>query len=134
MMTAKLPPEVEAIYDRNTYRGPLPKRNEPATPPDSQRHPLAGRSASVRSTSRKALASIKAELGPKQAELLRAIQQSRRPINDRELTGYLGWSVSSITGRRNELVEMGKVEEAFRAVDPKTEKRVIYWRSVEAQA
>lgn len=121
-----------AYMDRFTVPYPAKKPSAPQ-PVEPTVHPLAGRTPGVRATSRKALASIKGELGPKQAELLRAIQQSKRPINDRELTGFLGWPISSINGRRNELVEMGKVEEAFRAVDPKTGKRVIYWRAVEAQ-
>lgn len=126
--------EEQAIYDRNTYRGPLPARTEPPKPAEPTVHPLAGRSPGVRSTSRQALKSIKSKLGPRQMEVLRTIQGAKRPVNDRELTGFLGWPVSSVNARRNELVEMGKVKEAFRRVDPATNKRVIYWAAVTAEA
>lgn len=133
MMAIEYTPEEQAIYDRNTYRGPVPARTEPPKSAEPTVHPLAGRTPGVRSTSRQALKSIGSKLGPRQMELLRAVQTAKRPLNDRELVAHLGWPVSSVNARRNELVEMGKVREAFRDVDPATGKRVIYWTAAEVQ-
>lgn len=117
--------EEQAIYDRMTYRGPLPT---PKPKDELKPHPLAGRTPGVRLTSRQAFKSIQKELSEKQREVYVAIQMSKRPVNDRELVGFLGVSISSLTARRNELVELGKIEEAFRQVDPKTNRRTIYWK------
>ncbi len=133
MMAVKYTPEEQAIYDRNTYRGPVPARTEPPKPVAPTVHPLAGRTPGVRSTSRQALKSIGSKLGPRQMEVLRTIQGAKRPVNDREIVAQTGLALSSVCGRRNELVEMGRVKEAFRDVDPATGKRVIYWRASEAQ-
>lgn len=125
-MTIEYTEEQLAYMERRTTRLDKPMRPLDTNP--TKKHPLA-RPGGVRSTSRQAYKSIQEKLGPKQAELLRIIQSAKRPINDRELVGATGWAVSSVTARRNELVEKGKVVEAFRAVDPKTSKNTIYWKS-----
>lgn len=123
-----------AYMDRYTYRPPKPLP-EAAEPVEPTKHPLAGNRPGVRSTSRKALAQEMSQdkLGPKQAELLRLLQSAKRPACDAEIGKALGWSINRVTARRNDLVEMGKVEEAFRDIYPATGKRVIFWRAVEAR-
>ena len=125
MMATEYTEAEKKFMDRLTYRGPLPTTK----PAESTVHPLAGRTPGVRSTSRQAFKSIQKELSDKQREVYVAIQMSKRPVCDLELVAYLGWSVSSVTARRNELMEVGKIEEAFRAINPKTNRRCIYWKA-----
>jgi predicted transcriptional regulator len=115
--------EEEKFYAARTFIGPLPTPK----PKDDRPHPLAGNKPGVRATSRQALKSIEHELSDKQQEVLATLQMARRPINDREIAKYLGWTINSVTARRNELVELGKVIEYKRATDPQTKRRVIYW-------
>lgn len=86
----------------------------------------------VRATSRQAyFTDVQPKLGQKQMQVFEAFQASKRPINDRELSTYLGWPINTITNRRGELVEAGKIIEAFRDIDPNTNRRVIYWKASE---
>lgn len=117
----------QKFYDARTWHGDLPEAKLKEEP---KRHPLAGKTPGVRSTSRQAYKQIQPRLSEKQQEVYVAIQMSKRPVCDTELVSYLGMSISSVTARRNELVEMGKIQEAFRAINPKTNKRVIYWKPV----
>lgn len=73
---------------------------------------------------------VKPKLGDHQLKVLTALQMSKRPVCDRELADYLGWPINTITNRRGELVAMEKVEEAFKAKYPKTNRLVSYWQVV----
>ena len=85
----------------------------------------------VRATSRKAyFTEVHPKLGDKQQKVLVALQMSRRPVNNQEIAEHLGWPINSVTPRVQELRELGKVEEAFRDIYPKTNRRVIYWRPI----
>lgn len=88
----------------------------------------------VRATSREAFfTDVQPKLGQKQMQVYVALQMSRRPVNNQELADYLGWPINSVTPRVQELRELGKVEEACRAVYPKTNRRVIYWQPVKRE-
>jgi hypothetical protein len=133
MMTAEADYTAEELkfMERITVpRPPVPPLN--TSPP--ARHPLAGRSKGVRSTSRQTLKAVRDQLGPKQMEMYLLLQGAKRPVCDLELVKALGWPVSSVNARRNELMEMGKVEEAGRWINPATGKRSIYWKAVTSEA
>lgn len=73
---------------------------------------------------------VKPSLGHRQQEVLLAISMAKRPINNQELANYLHKPINVITPRTNELVKLGKVEEAFRAIYPITNRRTIYWKKI----
>jgi hypothetical protein len=50
------------------------------------------------------------------------------PACNRQVSEYSHLPINVVTPRMGELVLKGKVEEAFRGKDPKTGKRVIFWR------
>jgi len=88
----------------------------------------------VRATSRAAYFNdVQPKLGQKQHQVLMTLQMSKRPVCNQELADYLEWPINSLTPRVQELREMGKVEEAFRAVYPKTNRKVIYWKPVKKE-
>lgn len=118
----------ERFYASRTWTGPVPQAKTDEPKP----HPLAGRTPGVRSTSRAVYHNeVKPTISAKQREVYVAIQMSKRPVNNLELSKYLGWPINSVTPRVNELVQLGKVTEAFRAVDPTTNRRSIYWKPVD---
>lgn len=84
----------------------------------------------VAETSKQAYREIKPDLSPKQEELYKLLKSAKRPACDLEISKALGWSINSTTGRRNELVDMNKVQEAFKDINPATGKRVCYWRAI----
>lgn len=77
----------------------------------------------VQATSVEALYSI--DLNRREKELLAILEGD---MSDRDMARKLGWEISSVNGRRNSLVEKGRVEESYRATSPATGRRVIYWR------
>lgn len=85
----------------------------------------------VRDTSREAYKNhVLPKLGDNQQQVYDTIKGAKRPVCDQEIGKHLGWTINNITNRRGELVKMGKVKEAFKAVNPATGKRVIYWKAV----
>ena len=42
---------------------------------------------------------------------------------------HLQWSINRVTPRTNELVKMGLVKESKRAITPRTDRKVIYWKT-----
>ena len=85
----------------------------------------------VRSTSRRAyFTEVHPKLNEKQTQVYVALQMASRACNNQEISEYLGWPINSVTPRVQELRELGKVEEAFRAVYPKTNRKVIYWQPI----
>lgn len=85
----------------------------------------------VRATSRQAFfTDVRPKLGQKQREVYQALLVSKRPVCNQELADYLGWPINAVTPRCQELRELGKVKEACRAVYPKTNRRVIYWKAI----
>lgn len=83
----------------------------------------------VRSTSRQAFFNdVKPKLGQKQHQVLMTLQMAKRPVCNQELAEYLDWPINAVTPRVAELRELGKVEEACRAVYPVTNRKVIYWQ------
>ncbi|WP_083266913.1 winged helix-turn-helix domain-containing protein [Mycolicibacterium porcinum] len=127
-MTDAYSPSDLAYMDRNTYRPPkpLPEASQPVKP---TKHPLAGRTPGVRSTSRKAFSrEVAPSIGDKQLKLLVALQMNGgKPMCNQEVAEALNWPINSVTPRMNELVEMGKVEEKYRGIYAKTNRRVIFW-------
>jgi len=83
----------------------------------------------VRNTSRQAYFNdVVPKINEAQMVVLAALQKSKRPVNNQEVANFLNKQINTITPRMGELVKMGLVEEAFRAIYPVTNRRVIYWR------
>jgi len=83
----------------------------------------------VRNTSRQAYFNdVVPKINEAQMVVLSALQKSKRPVNNQEVSNFLGKPINTITPRMGELVEKGLVEEAFRAIYPVTNRKVIYWR------
>lgn len=85
---------------------------------------------SFRDTSGEAYRDIAPKINSKQSIVLHTIKRAKRPVNNQEIADELLLSINTITPRTNELVGLGKVELAFKAVYPKTNRRVCYWRAV----
>ena len=71
------------------------------------------------------------KLGERQRKVLDALKISSRPRCNQELADYLKQPINTITPRINELVEKKLVEEAYRDIYPKTNRRVIFWKVVD---
>ena len=67
-------------------------------------------------------------IGLKQIAVLELLQREG-PLTDRQIEKALGWRISSVTGRRNELVDMGAVEAAGRVHDQGTNRQVFIWEA-----
>jgi len=83
----------------------------------------------VRNTSRQAFHSLN-DLGNRQKFVLDTIFLYG-PLCNLEISTKTGKPINQITPRTNELVEMGLVEEAHRAVNPITGRRAIYWTATQ---
>lgn len=83
----------------------------------------------MQTTSLMAYSDIKKEgkLQPRQQELLQALQQIE-PACDRDLARHLSWEISQVNGRRNALVALGRIVEAYKHKSMVTGKTVIYWK------
>lgn len=82
----------------------------------------------VRDTSLAAYKEVEQKLGERQKMVLDTIRIAKRPVNNQEIANHLGVPINTITPRTNELVELGKVELAFKGVFPLTKRTVCYWR------
>ncbi len=80
----------------------------------------------VRNTSVQAYHSI-SDLSKRQMNVFYAIDELKKACN-MDIAEHLELPINSITPRTNELVQADMVEESHRDVNPKTGKRVIYWR------
>lgn len=126
--------DLEALYERNTYRGPLPSRTEPPKPTEPSRHPLAGNRPGVRSTSRKALGTVR--VSDDEAVILAVLRMHDRSLCDREILDYCQkftdkggrWDINQISGRRNGLLTKGLIEEDARWRCTHSTVGVIHWR------
>lgn len=83
---------------------------------------------SVRDTSLAAYEEVSPELGERQQLIYDTIGRAKRPVNNQEIADFLNKPINTITPRTNELVSLEKVELAFKAVYPKTNRTVCYWR------
>lgn len=83
----------------------------------------------VRSTSLMAYRDLKKKgLAPSQKTLLQALQQIE-PACDRDLARHLGWEVTQVNGRRNELVALGEIVECDeKRISKYTGKLVTFWK------
>jgi DNA-binding MarR family transcriptional regulator len=50
------------------------------------------------------------------------------PICNQDIAERLGWEINRVTPRVMELREMNLVVEAYRDVNPKTNRKCIYWK------
>jgi len=80
----------------------------------------------VRQTSIRAYIGIE-ELGEKQKMVFEYIR-TFPGVSDREISDGLKMRINSITGRRNELVSLGMIEEAGEKRDALTNRNVLIWR------
>lgn len=78
-------------------------------------------------TKRESFALIQPQLMPKQQVVYDCILQ-HRSISNRMLSVRLNLAINSVTGRTNELVELGMVEEDGMFFDATTRRNVIQWR------
>lgn len=133
--------ELEAAYAKNTYTPPtpLPEAQASAKP---TRHPLAGKTPGVRSTSRKALKIVK--ISADEATVLAVMRMRGESMCDREILDYClkftdkgdQWDINQITGRRNGLMTKGHIEEdaRWKCDHSKSNVGVIHWKVTEAQS
>lgn len=82
----------------------------------------------VRDTSKLAYDEVSPKIGDKQKVVLETIRYAKRPVNNQEIAAHLNVPINTITPRTNELVGLGKVELAFKAVFPITGRKVCYWK------
>lgn len=109
--------DIEALYERNTWHGPVPERKAAVEP---TRHPLAGNKPGVRSTSRKALKTVM--LGEDERIVFEVLRMHDRSLCDAELLDYLRkftdkgerWQINQVNGRGNSLLNKGLIEEHAR--------------------
>lgn len=87
---------------------------------------------SVRDTSLEAYKEVSLKIGDKQKLILDTIGYAKRPVNNQEIAAYLNLPINTITPRTNELVSLGKVELAFKAIFHLTGRRVCYWKIKQA--
>lgn len=66
-------------------------------------------------------------LGNKQLACQRAIETLGNACNQ-DISEYLNWDINRVTPRVKELREKGIVVEAYRDINPSTDRKVIYWR------
>ena len=66
-----------------------------------------------------------------QAKVLDLIKRAKRPVCNQEIAYELGLEINRVTGRVHELVEKGKLKQAFKAQYPPTQRTVTYWRLTE---
>lgn len=129
-------PEELAFMNRHTVPYPTPK-TETAAPVGPSVHPLAGRTPGVRSTSRKALKTVK--VSDDEATVFTVLKMHDQPMCDREILDYCRkytdkggkWDINQVNGRRNGLLKKGLIEETPRhkcAVS--TVVPVIHWKVV----
>lgn len=85
---------------------------------------------SVRDTSRAAYEDVRPDLGKKQAVVLQTIAKAKRPVNNQEIASHLALPINTITPRTNELLSLNRVELAFKAIYPKTGRKVCYWKPI----
>lgn len=82
----------------------------------------------VRTTSAAAYHDVKKKLGDKQKVVRDTIYKAKRPVCNQEIAQHLGQPINTVTPRVNELVKLGEVVEAFKAIYPVTNRKVIYWK------
>jgi len=70
---------------------------------------------------------VKPARGKNQKRVLQALIDNGAMCN-RQIANTIDYEINSVTPRVLELRELGLVEEAFKAKDPKTNRTVIYWR------
>jgi hypothetical protein len=69
------------------------------------------------------------QIGDRQRIVLKAITELG-PISDKQIAMILGWPINTVTPRRGELVEMGRVTCVGEQVDDKTNRREMIWETV----
>lgn len=70
------------------------------------------------------------QIGDRQRLVLKAITDLG-PVSDKQIATVLGWPINTVTPRRGELVEMGRVRYDSEETDKDTNRRVMLWRAVE---
>lgn len=63
----------------------------------------------------------------KQQSVLSAIEVLKVAF-DKDIAKYLGWEINRVTGRRNELVDLDKIEEVGKFHDPSTNRMIMRYR------
>jgi len=71
-------------------------------------------------------------IGEHQQKVLEIIRQEDY-LSDKEIAQRLGWTINSVTGRRNELEQKGLIFDAGTKQDERTGRRVHIWTAVKKQ-
>lgn len=66
-------------------------------------------------------------INQRQREVLNALEEIY-PANNRQISEHSHFPINTVTPRMGELVVKGKVEEAYRDLDPVTGRRSIFWK------
>jgi len=82
----------------------------------------------VTATSLEAHRSILKTIGKKQIEVLNAIKKLQ-PCSDQMIAEYLQYTINRVTGRRNELMTMGKIEPCGKKKN-RFGRNVMYWKAL----
>lgn len=70
------------------------------------------------------------QIGDSQRMVLKVITDLG-PISDKQIAMVLGWPINTVTPRRGELVEMGRVRYDSEGLDKDTNRTVMLWKAVE---
>lgn len=71
------------------------------------------------------------EVGRKQRACFNVIKQRGAAANY-DIAHTLGWDINGVTPRVKELRELGLVRQAYKALHPITDRKVIYWEVIES--
>jgi hypothetical protein len=86
----------------------------------------------MRDTSRDAYKALFEQLPAKRGAVLRAVLEApETSLCDAQIAARLGWPINCVTGRRNELEQMGYLESAGHFPAPITGQEVHYWQICE---
>lgn len=85
-----------------------------------------------RNTAVQSYYSIIDSLPERRREVFYALRSLGKACN-MDIAEYLNLPINRVTPRVNELVKIGVVVESHRAINPKTDKRVIYWKVKERE-
>jgi DNA-binding MarR family transcriptional regulator len=81
----------------------------------------------IRQTSLESYRKCQPTLGKKQAEMLDVFKDTTS-CTDRDLAKILGWSINTVTPRRNELAAKGLIVEDGIIFDGETKRKATLWR------
>ena len=88
----------------------------------------------MNTTSLSAYDKIKSSLSERRLSVLNVLEKEFRPMTNTEIGDVLGWSINRVTGRVNELVEMGLVKLVRKGTCPVTGFNASFWGWVKQES